>query len=193
MRTTPCSKIPDLYVDGGMASPKGGHLKTRPLLFAAGFDRKAARRPAMSSRPALAVRAVADRRRSGSGSDGFELIETLVYNLDEFSVGRIVESTAESDVEHGHPHVGGETRRRFRYSTLLQGQCERRGERRALDQFALLQVRVRGDDPPAFAGEGTPSVHEARRGFDRDPPARGGRVHRASDGSFHLIIHDDRD
>ena len=89
---------------------------------------------------------------ASSGSDGFELIESLVNDLDEFPACRIIEPTPKADVEYGHPHVGGETRGGFRYAALLQAMCERGGERRAFDQSALLQVGVRVDDLLTLAG-----------------------------------------
>jgi hypothetical protein len=75
-------------------------------------------------------------------------------------------------------------------AAALQNLRECRRERRAFDQFALLQIRVGSDDPLTLTRKCAPSVHEGRHRFDGDPNGldRGKRRPQFGEGPQQLVL-----
>ena len=89
----------------------------------------------------------------------------------QVSVVVLVDPALERDPEDGDPGLGGEARGRVADAAPAQRVGERRGERGELDQLALLELGVRGDDAPGAAGRirGAPGAARRRPRAPRRP------------------------
>ena len=80
----------------------------------------------------------------------------------------------ERDLEDGDTRLGGQARGWVGHAAPAQRDGERRGQRGELDQFALLKVRVRGDDGLPLPGVFAALLKQRAGGLER----RGDRLDR---------------
>jgi DNA-binding transcriptional LysR family regulator len=116
--------------------------------------------------------------RLAPGGDLSHLGQGLLDDLSQGLLAGPVGPATEGDLEDGDAGLGGQARPRVGDAAPSEGFGERFGERRELDQLALPQLRVRGDDGLALSREVADLLKRARGALE----SRADRVDRRQCG-----------